>query len=131
MNANNAAGAYRSTKNETGIEDASPHALIVMLLEGAIERISEAAGALKREDPATFGSAVGKAIGIVDSLRVSLDAERGGDIAQNLSTLYDYMARRLLEANAAKDGALLTEVTELLKDIQVAWSEIPAELHNQ
>ncbi|MDA8678180.1 flagellar protein FliS [Luminiphilus sp.] len=41
------------------------------------------------------------------------------------------MARRLLEANAAKDAALLTEVTELLKDIQVAWSEIPAELRNQ
>lgn len=131
MNANTAAGAYRSTKNETGVEGASPHALVAMLLDGAIERISEAAGALKREDPATFGSAIGKAIGIIDSLRVSLDADLGGDIAQNLSALYDYMARRLLEANAAKDAALLTEVTELLKQIQAAWSEIPAELHSQ
>ena len=90
MNANTAAGAYRSTKNETGIEDASPHTLITMLLEGAMDRIAEASGALTREDPATFGSAIGKAISILDSLRVSLDNERGGQIAENLSALYDY-----------------------------------------
>lgn len=126
MNANTAAGAYRNTKNETGIEDASPHTLIMMLLEGAMDRISEATGALTREDPATFGSAIGKAIGILDSLRVSLDNERGGQIAENLSALYDYMTRRLLEANATSDAALLTEVAELLREIKLAWSQIPA-----
>ena len=85
-----------------------------MLLEGAMDRIAEASGALTREDPATFGSAIGKAISILDSLRVSLDNERGGQIAENLSALYDYMTRRLLEANATKDDAFWNALTDQL-----------------
>jgi flagellar protein FliS len=129
-NANSALGAYKATKNQTGIEDASPHTLITMLLDGALERTAEAKGALSRDDVATSGEAIGKAIGIVDSLRVSLDGEQGGEIAHNLSALYDYMTRRLLEANATKDADMLGEVAGLLKEIKVAWDQIPADLHH-
>ena len=130
MNARTALGAYKVTKNQSAIDDASPHQLIKMLLEGALERVATASGAMARGEVAVSGESIGKAIGIVDSLRVSLDREQGGQIADNLSALYDYMTRRLLEANATKDPDMLGEVAGLLREIKVAWDQVPADLHH-
>lgn len=130
MNARTALGAYKVTKNQMAINDASPHQLIKMLLEGALERVATASGAMVRGEVAVSGESIGKAIGIVDSLRVSLDREQGGQIADNLSALYDYMTRRLLEANATKDPDMLGEVAGLLREIKVAWDQVPADLHH-
>ncbi len=129
MNARTALGAYKVTKNQSAIDDASPHQLIAMLLEGALERVAAASGAMGRGEIAISGESIGKAIGIIDSLRVSLDREQGGQIADNLSALYDYMTRRLLEANATKDTDMLGEVAGLLREIKVAWDQVPADLH--
>lgn len=130
MNASTALGAYKATKTNVLIDDASPHKLIAMLLDGALERVSMATGALERDDIAVTGECIGKAISIVDNLRVSLDLEKGGELAQNLSALYDYMTRRLLEANATKDALMLAEVSSLLKEIRLAWDQVPAGLHH-
>jgi len=130
MNARTALGAYKVTKNQMAIDDASPHQLIKMLLEGALERVATASGAMARGEVAVSGESIGKAIGIVDSLRVSLDREQGGQIADNLSALYDYMTRRLLEANATRDPDMLGEVAGLLREIKVAWDQVPADLHH-
>ena len=141
MNTSTAAIAYKATKNQAAIDDASPHTLVAMLIDGALERIAEAKGALERIeqagegaslaiDVAVKGEAIGKAIGILDNLRVSLEHERGGEIAENLSRLYDYMTRRLLEANATSDADMLVEVAGLIKEVRVAWSQIPAEMHH-
>jgi flagellar protein FliS len=129
MNARTALGAYKVTKNQSAIDDASPHQLITMLLEGALELVATASGAMYRGEIAVSGESIGKAIGIIDSLRVSLDREQGGQIADNLSALYDYMTRRLLEANATKDADMLGEVAGLLREIKVAWDQVPADLH--
>ena len=129
MNARTALGAYKVTKNQSAIDDASPHQLITMLLEGALERVASASGAMGRGEIAVSGESIGKAIGIIDSLRVSLDREQGGEIADNLSALYDYMTRRLLEANATKDADMLGEIAGLLREIKVAWDQVPADLH--
>ena len=83
-----------------------------------------------RGEISVSGESIGKAIGIIDSLRVSLDREQGGQIADNLSALYDYMTRRLLEANATKDADMLGEVAGLLREIKVAWDQVPADLHH-
>ena len=130
MNARTALGAYKVTKNQSAIDDASPHQLITMLLEGALERVASASGAMGRGEISVSGESIGKAIGIIDSLRVSLDREQGGQIADNLSALYDYMTRRLLEANATKDADMLGEVAGLLREIKVAWDQVPADLHH-
>ena len=129
MNARTAMGAYNTAKNEVVIDDASPHKLIAMLLDGALERVSSAKGGMERGEIALTGESIGKAISIVDNLRVSLDLEQGGEIAANLASLYEYMTRRLLEANATKDVDMLTEVASLLKEIKVAWDQVPADLH--
>ena len=131
--------AYKDTRLHTAIDDASPHQLVAMLLDGALQRIAEARGAIERIEQAgdglavgevtTKSEAIGKAIAILDSLRVTLDHEQGGELAGNLSGLYDYMTRRLLEANAATDVEMLAEVAALVKEIKAAWSQVPPQLH--
>lgn len=103
----------------------SPHRLIQMLLEGALEKIATAKGYMARKRVAEKGRHIGWAISIVGGLRASLDMASGGDIAQNLDALYDYMERRLLAANQQDDAAALDEVAGLLREIKSAWDAIP------
>lgn len=130
MNASTALQAYKATKNQTSIEEASPHKLIAMLLDGALERIALAQGALERGEIASKCEAVSETISIVDSLRVSIDHSTGEKVADNLEQLYDYIVRRLVEANHTNDSAMFREVSALLRDIKGAWDSIPADLHH-
>jgi flagellar protein FliS len=130
MNAQSALGTYRALKNQKALDDASPHQLIEMMLSGALERVASASGAMERNETAETGESIGKAISIVDSLRVTLDIEKGGEIAKNLGQLYDYITRRLLEASVSKQPELLAEVASLLKEIKAAWDQVPADLHH-
>jgi flagellar protein FliS len=127
MNGSNAIGAYRNVNAQSGVTDASPHQLITMLMEGALGRIAAAKGAMTRGDTARQGESLGKAIGIIDNMRASLDAQRGGDIAVRLRDLYDYMESRLLEAGSSKDVETLDEVSGLLREIKSGWDAIPDE----
>ena len=130
MNAQSALGAYKALKNQKALDDASPHQLIELMLSGALERVASAIGAIERNETAATGESIGKAISIVDSLRVSLDVEKGGEIAKNLGQLYDYITRRLLEASVSQQPELLTEVASLIKEIKAAWDQVPADLHH-
>ena len=130
MNAETALGAYKALKNQKALDDASPHQLIDLMLSGALERVVSARGCMERNETSEVGESIGKAISIVDSLRVSLDVEKGGDIAKNLGQLYDYITRRLLEASVSQQPELLAEVANLLQEIKAAWDEIPAEFHH-
>jgi len=130
MNAQSAVSAYKTLKNQKALDDASPHQLIELMLSGALERVVSAMGAMERNETAEAGESIGKAISIVDSLRVSLDVEKGGEMAENLRDLYDYMMRRLLEASVSQQPELLSEVADLLKQIKAAWDQIPSEFHH-
>ena len=71
------------------------------------------------------GLAVSKAIDIItNGLKVSLDQEAGGELAQNLADLYDYAVRRLVQGNLKNQVAAFDEVTALLNEIRGAWVEI-------
>ncbi|MFA7553475.1 MAG: flagellar export chaperone FliS [Spongiibacteraceae bacterium] len=118
---------YRQVNTNSGVEGASPHRLIQMLMEGALQRLAEAKGAMLRQSTAAKGEAVGKAITIVAGLRSCLNKEVGGDVAANLDDLYSYMEGRLLEANATNNVTILDEVAELLKTIKSGWDEIAQE----
>lgn len=120
----NALRQYSSVGVRSGVEDASPHRLIQMLLEGALARIAAAIGHLDRGDVAEKGRSIGLAISIIGGLQSSLDTDRGGDVAGNLDRLYEYMARRLLEANAKSDRGALEEVHRLLSEVKGAWDSI-------
>jgi flagellar protein FliS len=99
-----------------------------MLLDGALDRIASAKGAIARNEVARKGELLGSAIAIIDGMRASLDYNGGGEIAANLGSLYDYIERRLLEANTSADVAILDEVGGLLKEIKSGWNSIPADV---
>lgn len=121
---------YSRVGVHSGIASATPHRLIQMLMEGALEKIAAAKGAMGRGDIPTKGAQISWAISIIDGLRMSLDMEAGGEIADNLNRLYDYMGRRLLEANLKNNAGYLDEVAGLLKEIKSAWDAIPLEIRN-
>jgi len=129
MNANTGLTEYMVTKNESALTDATPHKLIGMLFDGALESIAKATGAITSGDVAARGEAIGKAMTIVDNLRAMLDSERGGEISANLEQIYDYICRRLLQASSEEDPALLKEVAGLLREVKSGWDSIPPELH--
>lgn len=128
---NSALQQYRKVGAQTGVEAATPHRLIQMLLEGALEKINLAKGYMQRNEIALKGSHISWAISIIDGLRMSLDKEAGGEIAENLDALYDYMGRRLLEANLNNDEGMLDEVSGLLLEIKSAWDAVPGLLETQ
>ena len=121
------AAAYSSVGVETGVSTADPHKLILMLFEGALLQISTAAIALENKDVPGKGMAISKAIEIIlNGLKVSLDYEAGGELAQRLGALYDYMTQRLLYANLHNSRPAMDEVTQLLTDLKSAWEAIGA-----
>jgi flagellar protein FliS len=115
---------YEQVGARSQVEGASPERLIQLMLEGALDRVSLARGAMENGETAAKGERIGKAISLVEGLRASLDHERGGELAGNLDALYEYAARRLLEANLRNDVAILDEVSNLLREIKQAWDRI-------
>jgi len=122
-----AAGEYASVGTQTGVSEASPHRLIVMLLDGALDKIARARGAMQRREYEEKGKHITSASSIVVGLRSSLDLEAGGELAANLDSLYEYMFRRLMDAHIGNDEAALDEVTSLLREIKSGWDALPQE----
>ena len=117
--------AYSKVGVGTAVSTASPHQLIVLLFEGARQAVVVARAGIESGDVPKKGAAITKAIDIIlNGLRASLNLEEGGNLAQNLYALYDYMARRLLHANLNNDKAALDEVLNLLSEIHGAWVSI-------
>lgn len=117
--------AYAKVGLETGIAAASPHKLIVMLYDGAIVAVMNAANHMKAGNIEAKGKAISHAIQIIDNgLRASLDKDVGGDIARNLDALYEYMSARLLTANLQNQTEILDEVRGLLTDLRDTWKQI-------
>ncbi|WP_457673232.1 flagellar export chaperone FliS [Thiolapillus sp.] len=124
----NAANHYSQVDTYTGVTGADSHRLVLMLLNGALSNIAVARGSIERGDIPAKGEAIGHAISIVNGLRGSLDLEVGGELAENLDSLYDYMVRRLLDANLHGDTSILEEVSGLLHEIKEGWMAIPPEV---
>ena len=115
---------YQQMNAQTGVAYASPHRLIQMLMEGAFERIAVAKGCIQRQDIVAKGEQIGRAIDIVGGLRDGLNHDIGGELSANLDALYDYMQRRLVEANLRSDVVILDEVADLLRPVKEAWDAI-------
>ncbi|MBI3222646.1 MAG: flagellar export chaperone FliS [Nitrosomonadales bacterium] len=125
MNTNTALKTYAKVGVESGVVAADPHKLISMLYQGALLAIANAKNSMLRKDIAAKGVAISKAIAIIDEgLNASLDKSVGGELVQNLSSLYEYMGVRLITANLNNDVAILDEVSNLLTGLQQAWDSI-------
>ncbi|MCM8596748.1 flagellar export chaperone FliS [Accumulibacter sp.] len=124
-NAHHAISAYRKVSVDVSVEVADPHRLILLLFAGAQAAIANARAAIARNDVAARGEAISKAIDIIgNGLKLSLDPESGGQLADRLAALYDYLVLRLLRANMNGDLAAIDEVSALIEEIHGAWREI-------
>lgn len=117
--------AYAQVSVESAVLSASPHQLVVLLFDGALSAMKKAIILIEQGDIPGKGQALGKAINIISNgLQSGLNHEIGGELTTNLDSLYDYMTRRLLQANIHNDIDAINEVMELLNNIADAWKEI-------
>lgn len=120
-----ATAAYEQVSLTTSIESADPHRLILLLFEGATAALNSAKFLMQDGNIPGKGAAISKAIDIItNGLQASLNAEQGGELAERLAALYEYMGNRLLWANMKNDSAALDEVLMLLGEIHDAWRQI-------
>jgi flagellar protein FliS len=115
----NASHAYRQTQTQT----ATPGELVVMLYRGAVRFVSKGIAALESQDIQGAHTNLVRAQEIIAELLGTLDLVRGGDIADRLLGIYEYLNRRLVDANLTKDPEPAREVERFLRDLLPAWEE--------
>ena len=115
--------AYRAN----AVGSAKPENLVVMLFDGAIRFLGAAIRAFDHEDPLDFNlnvhTNITKTQAIIRELNHALDLENGGELGQNLTSLYNYFDQRLQEANIQKDRSIIEEVLERISELRDAWNE--------
>lgn len=126
MNPMKALRQYQKVNSHAQISEASPHRLVQMLMEGGLDRMAQAKGALERGDIAQKGLMIGKAVDIIGGLREGIDAERAkeDESLQQLDSLYGYMIQRLTIANLKNDPQIIDEVMGLLVTVKSGWDAI-------
>jgi flagellar secretion chaperone FliS len=115
---------YQTVNVHAQVTEATPHRLIQMLLEGGLQRIAQAKGAMQYGNLALKGELIGKTLDIVEGLRGAIDVDKGGELAMNLDNLYAFMLQRLGLANLRNDPAILDEVADLLRQVKEGWDNI-------
>jgi flagellar protein FliS len=124
-----ATSATRIDIADDAIDEITPHQVITLLLDGAMERIDKAIARLNEGDVDQAADLVQKTIAIVASLRESLNLDAGGDIAANLDALYEYIVTRLDAISGdAEPIAILSEVSQLLSEVHAGWSGIASKV---
>jgi len=120
---------YQKVNKYGKIEGASPHQLVQMLMQGAIDNLASAKGSMERRDFDNKAKSLSKVIAIVTELKENLDIDKGAEIAENLNNIYDYILRLILSASMENKPELLVESAELMINLLGAWNTIPEELH--
>jgi len=121
----NPVNTYAELGRESDVRSADPHRLIILLFEGAESAIAIAKLHAEDGNVSERGTHISKAIDIISNgLKASLDMQQGGELAERLAALYDYMISRLLWANMKNDIPTLAEVHSLLGEIHEAWRQI-------
>lgn len=124
VNTQAALKSYAKVQYRANVEVASPHRLIEMLYEGAVERLIQARGAMEHGNIELKGKKINSAVGIVAGLRESLNEDVGGDLVMNLDGLYVYIQTLLTTAHMKNDTSKLDEAITLLSDLRDTWKKI-------
>ena len=120
---------YQKYKN-TQVETADSGKLLLMLYDGAIKFAKSAKQAMKEEDYETVNNKLNRVQAIIAELHSTLEMEKGGEIAENLELLYDYMNRRLITANVDKTLEPLEEVLGMLEELRETWQQAVEKVKN-
>jgi flagellar secretion chaperone FliS len=109
---------------KTNVITSDPGRLIIMCYEGAIDSLKLAKEKAQEKDHEKKAKAIIKAQEIIDELLCSLDLEKGSTIASNLSSLYNYMLRRIIHGDVNRDMSAIDEVIGMLNELLSAWREV-------
>ncbi|MCL6414454.1 flagellar export chaperone FliS [Aestuariirhabdus sp. Z084] len=115
-------------KSVEGAQEIPPYQRVQKLLQGAIVKLEQAQLAHKEGDMALRGELMGDVVTIIGFLQAALDMEKGGEIADNLDALYDYMTRRLGQFYLDQSLDSLVEVSKLLGDMRDAWDGVAEQM---
>ena len=129
MNAALALSKYGKIKDDTQTMFASPHQLVLMLFDGAIEAMSMTIGAIQHNNLELRSKQNTRSITIINGMRECLDMESGSELADNLYSLYQYMAQELFRAGFKNDVDTIRNIQFMLKDIRDSWENIPLNMH--
>jgi len=121
---------YQQTTRSTA-QQASPYQLVAMLFQKLLDNIATAKGAINQNNFAKKGSEISNAIAIIGVLEGSLDFKEGGDVSENLASLYKFCSEQLLEASTNNNIEKLEEVIQILLPIKSGWESIPLDIQNQ
>jgi flagellar protein FliS len=116
--------SFASRYQEVSIKTATPLQLVTMLYDGAICSLQEARGHLERRNIAARSRSINKCLAIISELHSSLNMKAGGEIANSLDRLYNYMERMIFKSNVEQSVQPLNEIEALLKNLRSAWVEI-------
>lgn len=119
--------AYKSVGVKDDLAVADPHRVIQLLMQGALENMAKAKGAMERKDFAEKSRTVSKAMSIISALQHSLDMDVGGEVSQNLWSLYDFMVNHLMQASRESSTVKVDDVIEIMIKIKSGWDAIPME----
>ena len=122
---------YSNIEQTVQAEYATPHQLTKMLFSGALRALAIAETAMKQKQFQLKGEQLARAINIIEGLDDSLDLEKGGELAENLGGLYQYMVQELYKSSFRSDPLIVREVSNLLREISGAWDNIPLEARNK
>jgi len=112
------------TYRETDLQTMGKEKLIVLLYQKMLEHFSVAAS-VACEDRVEMSRRLGLAQRIVTELRAALDHSVGGDIAENLASLYDYVFHEILQMQIDQDPAHANNCHRILEPLCEAWSNVP------
>lgn len=119
--------AHQKYKN-TQIETANQEKLLIMMYNGAIKFAKQAIRGIENNDYELTNNTLTRTQAIIIELQATLDHNTGGEISENLDALYDYMKRRLAQANVNKDKEPINEVIDMLKELKSTWIEASKQL---
>jgi flagellar protein FliS len=116
------ANAYARYK-QSSIETASPEKLLLMLFDGGIKFLNLGNLAIEQKDYSSANKWFVKVQDILSELMVSLDIDKGGEIASNLYKLYEFYRNEVVKANITKNAELLPPVLEFFRLYRDMWAE--------
>lgn len=105
---------------------ATPGMLVVMLYDGALRFLARAAYLMRETGPEAAATPLRRAEAIVDELLVTLDGERGGEVAERLQGIYVFCRKLLVEAQLERDPKRIDQVAGLLRELRDAWAQLAA-----
>ena len=122
--------AYKSVALDSQKTVASPYQVVKMLLAGVLERLAKSRVAIDQNNYEQRSELISSALLILAELRLSLDHEAGGEIADNLDKLYEFIMGELIEANSNNKHEKVEIASRVLREIKDAWDSIPLEFQS-